>query len=97
MVKLCETTYLKVTFENGPQSLLLERPSCFVNSTEVVQELTELMDPRQGVYHVVLGPHGCGKTTALKEAVALSQGVLYFAATSAGNFPMALAAALNII
>ena len=96
MVKLCETTYIKVTFEQGPQRLTLARPSCFVNRTELVQELRDLMDPRKGVYHVVLGPHGCGKTTALKEAVALSQGVVYFSASSDGNFPMDLAAALSI-
>ena len=51
--------------------------------------------PNSGVYHLVNGPHGCGKSTALMEAVSVTPGTVYFEVRS-DTFPMALAKTLSI-
>ena len=45
---------------------------------------------------MVNGPHGCGKSTALKEAVSLSPRTLYYEVSSDGDFPQTLAKALAV-
>ena len=52
-----------------------------------------------GLFYLVEGPHGCGKTTALQEAVVLSPpGVLYYEVSDGTqvNFAVELASALGI-
>ena len=101
VVSLCEPTYVKLAFENGPQQQgLKSHPVCFVNRSNVTQFLETLMTlQRSGVYNLVNGPHGCGKSTTLKEAVAVSvspPGTVYVEVRSDGSFPMALAETLSI-
>ena len=98
VVSLCEPTYVKLAFENGPQQHNLKSyPPCYVNRSTLTQTLTTIMTMQSsGVYHLVNGPHGCGKPTALREALSVSPGTLYFEISSDGTFPMALAEALSI-
>ena len=100
VVSLCEPTYVKLAFENGPQQHALKSsyPPCFVNRSTLTQQMATILTmQRSGVYYLVKGPHGCGKSTALKEAVSVSPpGTLYFEISSAGTFPGALAETLAI-
>ena len=91
VVSLCEPTYVKLAFENGPQQHNLKSyPPCYVNRSTLTQSLATIMTmQRSGVYHLVNGPHGCGKSTTLREAVSVSPRTLYFEISSDGTFPMA--------
>ena len=99
VVCLCEPTYVKLAFENGPQQHIVKSyPPCYVNRATLRHFLGTLMTlPRSGVYYLVKGPHGSGKSTALKEAVSVSPpGTLYFEVRPDGTFPLALAETLSI-
>ena len=98
LLSACEPTYVKMAFENGPQQHnVLIYPPCYVNRSTVTQGLSAMMtEQRSGVYFLVIGPHGCGKSTALREAVSVSPRTLYYEVSSDGDFPQTLAKALSI-
>ena len=99
LVVSCESTNVKLAFENGPQQHIVKSYSpCYVNRSTLIHVVGTIMTmQRSGVYYLVNGPHGCGKSTALKEAVAVSPPrTLYFEVSAEGTFPLALAETLSI-
>lgn len=98
LLSVCEPPYVKLAFETGPQQHTVQiYPPCYVNRSTVTQGLsTRMTEHRSGVYYVVLGPHGCGKSTALMEAVSVSPRTVYAEVSSDGDFPQTLATALSI-
>ena len=96
VVRGCEPTYINLAFENGPRDVrLLDKPLCYVNRDNLTKKLTRNLN-NSGVYSFVHGPHGCGKSTALRSAVVLTPRSLYVEVDTHGSFPDEFASALSI-
>ena len=57
----------KKAFLNGYKGDIAS-PKCLINRSEVIQTIVHSF-PLYGLYHVLEGPHGCGKTTAVQYAL----------------------------
>lgn len=79
------------------------QPSCFVNSTTMIEQMKDALNLHTqnapGVYYLIEGPHGSGKTTALKYAAkALDDNIIYYVTVDhSHDFSMSLANALPIV
>ena len=77
LMSICEKSFVKMAFKNGQQQISFEKPVCYINRSDLVRDVGTLSEP-DGFYYFFSGPHGCGKTTVLMEAVSLFHtGVLY--------------------
>ena len=73
----CIVPNAKATFKQGYQNPSVE---CLVQRPAQLSRLKDILKPRRhpGGYYLLVGPHGCGKTTVLQKAVAeCGSGVMY--------------------
>ena len=90
----CEVSWAKKAFLNGYKGEIAS-PKCLINRSEVIQTVVHSF-PLYGLYHVLEGPHGCGKTTAVQYALnTIGFGAVYIS-VELDQFDESLASAFNL-
>ena len=87
--------------EQQPMQIEFSHPPCFMNNTAMIEHVKDKFklhtQNATGMYYLVEGPHGCGKTTALRYAAeVISDNIAYVAVDHSADFGMSLANALSI-
>ena len=93
----CIVPNAKIAFKQG--FTFDNNITCLVQRPNALSELKSILKPQyhSGGYFLLEGPHGCGKTTILKQAVSESgSGVLYVPLASNGDVGASLYSALKI-
>ena len=92
-ISACEVSWVKNAFHNGYQETF-DSPNCLINRSDVIQMIVNNTQS-YGLYHVLEGPHGCGKTTAVKYALnKIGSGALYIDVQPGREFDDSLASAV---
>ena len=87
--------------EQQPMQIGISHPPCFMNNTAMIEHVKDKLklhtQNATGMYYLVEGPHGCGKTTALRYAAeAIGDNIAYVTVDHSADFGMSLANALSI-
>jgi hypothetical protein len=91
----CEVSWAKNAFLNGYKGAF-DSPNCLINRSEVIEMIVHSTQS-YGLYHVLEGPHGCGKTTAVQYAInKIGSGALYISVRPDHEFDDSLASAFYL-
>ena len=78
--RYCEVPLVKQALSTSNVDLFTRTPSCYVERHQVIADIQEVLNSRRlGLYHLIQGPHGTGKTTAVQESIQASDicGITY--------------------
>jgi KaiC/GvpD/RAD55 family RecA-like ATPase len=92
----CQLVQIKESFTTKFE---FSHPSCFLDNTTMIEHMKDnlIEQSATGVYYLLEGPHGSGKTTALKSAVqAVSNNIIYLTVDQSKDFGISLANTLSI-
>ena len=92
----CQLVQIKESFN---KKFEFSHPPCFLDNTTMIEHMKDKLIEQNatGVYYLLEGPHGSGKTTALKSAVrAVNNNIMYLTVDQSKDFGTSLANKLSI-
>ena len=101
VIYICQEKELVDIKDSFKRKIKFSHPPCFMNNTAMIEHMKGKLKLHTrnatGMYYLVEGPHGCGKTTALRYAAeVISDNIVYVAVDQKQDFGRSLANALSI-